>query len=46
MNPSGKPDAGNRPVRFDEGGGVSVGYAVPTLQIEWVHMIIPSTCIY
>ncbi len=31
MNRMGKPDAGNLPVRFDEGGGVGVGRATPTL---------------
>jgi hypothetical protein len=31
MNRMGKPDAGNLPVRFDEGGGVGVDRATPTL---------------
>jgi hypothetical protein len=35
VNPSGKPDAGNRPVRFDEGGGDSADCAVPTLHNLW-----------
>ena len=32
MNPSGKPDAGKLPVRFDEGDGVGCGCTVPTPQ--------------
>ena len=31
MNRMGKPDAGNLPVRFEEGGGDGVGRAIPTL---------------
>jgi hypothetical protein len=31
MNPSGKPDAGNLHVRFDEGGGDGEAGAIPTL---------------
>jgi len=39
MKPSGKPDAGNLPVRFDEGGGIQRG-PTSTLRSE-EHCIFP-----
>jgi hypothetical protein len=32
MKPSGKPDAGNLPVRFDEGDGDGEGRTISTLR--------------
>lgn len=41
MNPLGKPDAVNLPVRFDEGGGDSLTCAIPTLQLNPLQIARP-----
>jgi hypothetical protein len=37
MKPSGKPDAGNLPVRFDEGDGDGEGRTISTLR-QWLGL--------
>ncbi len=43
MKPSGKPDAGNLPVRFDEGDGDGEGRTISTLRPWPLVVRIPIT---
>lgn len=43
MNHLGKPDAGNLPVRFDEGDGDGVRRAISTLLV-WFFCVFQAYC--